>query len=102
MKACYTRDTLVGVIRAMLASSRLSGAELSVRAGRDHGHVDKILTGAGWWPELLSLCRMSEVAEGIRQRLAEINRQLGVTSRQLRREQGWRSPGITRGLANGS
>jgi mRNA interferase RelE/StbE len=77
-------DIFARVIRAMLASSELSGPRLSVRAGLDPGLVGRVLTGKTGWPNPLSLCRLAEAAGWTRDRLAvEIDRQLGFAASKL-------------------
>jgi hypothetical protein len=89
----YTPDTFHRVIRAMLATSGLSEAELSVLAGL-HRDVGKIFAGSTGWPTLPTWCRLAEAAGWSREFLVLEIDKAGLVLTALRREQGWRPPQI--------
>ena len=59
MTVRYTPGAFRRVILVLAASSRLSGAELGLRAGLSGDVVGKVLTGRTGWPSLRTLLRLA-------------------------------------------
>jgi hypothetical protein len=71
-------DSFARVVGAMVTSSGLSAAKLSVDAGLGSEVVGKVVTGRTGWPNSHTLFRLAAAAGWTRQRLAdEIDRQRG-------------------------